>query len=84
MGDLFDFWFEYEHVIPRGYEKVLSKLNELVEGGIKVHYILGNHDFWMRDYFQKDLGIKVYREPTEIESKRKKNISSSRRWACTK
>ena len=72
LGDLFDYWFEYEHVIPRGYHRVISKLDELVRQKIKIHYILGNHDFWMKDYFEKDLKISVHREPIEILRNKKK------------
>lgn len=64
LGDLFDYWFEYKHVIPRGFHRVISKLDEIVQSKIKVHYILGNHDFWMKDFFKNDLGIEVYRDPT--------------------
>ncbi|MFA6456841.1 MAG: UDP-2,3-diacylglucosamine diphosphatase [Bacteroidota bacterium] len=63
MGDLFDYWFEYNSVIPRGYHHVLSKLATLVESGIKVHYVAGNHDFWLKDFFPEDLGIPVYKDP---------------------
>lgn len=63
MGDLFDYWFEYKTVIPRGYHHVLSKLGQLVESGVKVHYVAGNHDFWLKDFFPDDLGIPVYKDP---------------------
>lgn len=63
MGDLFDYWFEYKYVIPRGYHHVLSKLASLVEKGIRVHYVAGNHDFWLKDFFPNDLRIPVYKDP---------------------
>ncbi|NIV12656.1 MAG: UDP-2,3-diacylglucosamine diphosphatase, partial [Aliifodinibius sp.] len=60
VGDLFDFWFEYRTVIPRGYTRILSALSNLNEVGIELHYIAGNHDFWMGDYFPKELGIPIH------------------------
>ena len=63
VGDLFDYWFEYKNVIPRGYHHVISKLAMMVEKGIKIHYIAGNHDFWLKDFFPNDLGIPVYKDP---------------------
>jgi len=72
MGDLFDYWFEYKNVIPRGYHNILSKLSSLVEHGVKVHYIAGNHDFWLKDFFPNDLGIPVYKDPFQIELRGKK------------
>jgi UDP-2,3-diacylglucosamine hydrolase len=72
VGDLFDYWFEYKSVIPRGYHRVLSALGGLTENGINVHYIAGNHDFWLRDFFPNELGIPVYKEPFGIERYGKK------------
>ena len=66
IGDLFDYWFEYKYVIPRGYHHTISKLGNLVEKGIHIHYIAGNHDFWLQDFFPKELGIPVYKEPFGI------------------
>lgn len=63
MGDLFDFWFEYKTVIPRGYALLLGRLAQLCESGIPVHYFRGNHDMWTFDYFEKELGFIMYREP---------------------
>ena len=59
LGDLFDYWFEYKYVIPRGYHHVLSKLGMMVQNGIKIHYLAGNHDYWLKDFFPNDLGIPV-------------------------
>jgi UDP-2,3-diacylglucosamine hydrolase len=67
VGDMFDFWYEYKKVVPRGYVRLLGKLAELTDGGIPVHFFVGNHDMWMRDYFQTELGIPVYFEPKEFE-----------------
>jgi len=64
LGDLFDFWFEYKTVVPKGYIRVLGKIAELRDAGIKIHFFVGNHDLWMRDYFEKELDIKVYYKPT--------------------
>jgi UDP-2,3-diacylglucosamine hydrolase len=50
MGDLFDFWFEYKKVVPRGFTRILGKIAELADQGIRVHYFTGNHDIWMFDY----------------------------------
>lgn len=66
LGDLFDFWFEYKYVIPRGYHHTLSKLGRLVEHGVNVHYLAGNHDFWLKDFFPDELGIPVYKDPLSM------------------
>ncbi len=60
LGDLFDFWFEYETVIPKGFTRILGKLAEISDSGIPVHFFVGNHDLWMNDYFEKELQIPVY------------------------
>jgi UDP-2,3-diacylglucosamine hydrolase len=67
VGDMFDFWYEYRKVVPKGYVRLLGKLAELSDAGIPMHFFVGNHDMWMRDYFQKELNIPVYFEPKEFE-----------------
>jgi UDP-2,3-diacylglucosamine hydrolase len=67
VGDIFDFWYEYRKVVPKGYVRLLGKLAELTDAGIPIHFFVGNHDMWMRDYFQKELNIPVYFEPKEFE-----------------
>lgn len=67
MGDIFDFWFEYKKVVPKGYVRILGKLAELSDAGIIIHFFVGNHDMWMKDYFQKELNVRVYFEPAEFE-----------------
>ena len=62
VGDIFDFWFEYKNVVPKGFVRLLGKLAELSDSGIEIIVFAGNHDIWMFDYFTKELGIKVYRE----------------------
>jgi len=72
VGDLFDFWFEYKTVIPRGYNRLLGKLAELRDAGIPVYAFTGNHDLWMFGYFEQEFGIPVYRKPIEREIHGKK------------
>ncbi len=72
VGDLFDFWFEYRQVVPKGYVRILGKLAELTDSGIAVHFFVGNHDMWMKNYFQQELNIPVYFEPREFEYNGKK------------
>ena len=67
LGDLFDFWYEYRRVVPRGFVRILGKLAELTDKGIRIHFFVGNHDMWMKDYFQKELNIPVYFEPQPFE-----------------
>jgi UDP-2,3-diacylglucosamine hydrolase len=59
VGDMFDFWYEYRRVVPKGYVRLLGKLAELSDSGIPMHFFVGNHDMWVRDYFQKELNIPV-------------------------
>ena len=63
MGDIFDFWFEYRHVIPKGFIRLQGKLAQLTDSGIPVAFFTGNHDMWMFGYFTEELGIPVYRQP---------------------
>ncbi len=72
VGDMFDFWYEYRTVVPKGHIRLLGKLAELSDAGIPMHFFVGNHDMWMRDYFQKELNIPVYYEPKEFEINGKK------------
>ena len=67
LGDLFDFWFEYKTVVPKGFVRVLGKLAELKDAGIAIYFFVGNHDLWMRDYFQKELNIPVFHKPQEFD-----------------
>uniref|UniRef100_UPI004049F73E UDP-2,3-diacylglucosamine diphosphatase n=1 Tax=Flavobacterium sp. TaxID=239 RepID=UPI004049F73E len=66
LGDLFDFWFEYKTVVPKGFVRVLGKLAELADRGIPIYFFVGNHDLWMADYFEKELNIPVFHEPKEF------------------
>ena len=66
LGDLFDFWFEYKTVVPKGFVRVLGKLAEISDSGIPIYFFVGNHDLWMHDYFQKELNIPVYRDVKEF------------------
>ena len=63
LGDLFDFWFEYTTVVPKGFIRVLGKLAEIRDSGIPIYFFVGNHDLWMSDYFDKELNIPVYHTP---------------------
>lgn len=66
LGDLFDFWFEYKTVVPKGFTRTLGKLAEISDSGIPIHYFVGNHDLWMNGYFEEELGIPVYHKPQEF------------------
>jgi UDP-2,3-diacylglucosamine hydrolase len=63
VGDMFDFWYEYKTVVPKGFVRILGKLAELTDRGIPIHFFVGNHDMWMKGYFEKELNITVYFEP---------------------
>lgn len=63
VGDVFDFWFEYDTVVPKGYYRLFGKLNSLSEKGIKLHFFKGNHDMWMRNLFSTEFNAKIYNEP---------------------
>jgi UDP-2,3-diacylglucosamine hydrolase len=67
VGDLFDFWYEYRTVVPKGYTRILGKLAELTDSGIPIHFFVGNHDMWMSGYFEQELDIPVYHEPKTFE-----------------
>lgn len=71
LGDLFDYWFEYRRVIQKGYFKTFTALKNLTDAGIKVHYLIGNHDFMHRNFFNDELNVAVYEDPIEIELKGK-------------
>ncbi|EPE9899284.1 UDP-2,3-diacylglucosamine diphosphatase [Flavobacterium psychrophilum] len=66
LGDLFDFWFEYKTVVPKGFVRVLGKLAEIRDSGIPIYFFVGNHDLWMDDYFEKELNIPVYHTTKEF------------------
>jgi UDP-2,3-diacylglucosamine hydrolase len=66
LGDLFDFWFEYKTFVPKGFVRVLGKLAELADTGVPIHFFVGNHDLWMLDYLEKEIGIKVHHAPCEF------------------
>ncbi|GIK21202.1 MAG: UDP-2,3-diacylglucosamine diphosphatase [Ignavibacteriota bacterium] len=66
VGDLFDYWFEYKRVYQKGYFRTLTALQNLTESGIKVHYFIGNHDFFHKDFFENEIGVQLYPEAKEF------------------
>ena len=71
LGDMFDFWYEWKHVVPKGYTRFLGKLSELTDLGVEVHYFTGNHDIWTYGYLEKECGVILHTQPltTEIYGK---------------
>lgn len=67
VGDIFDFWFEYNYVIPKGFVRALGKLAELADKGVKITFITGNHDMWAKDYLERECGIKTFFTPQTVE-----------------
>ena len=67
LGDMFDFWYEYRHAVPRGYTRFLGKLSELCDMGVEVHYFTGNHDIWAYEYLQRECGVVLHKQPQTIE-----------------
>ena len=74
LGDMFDFWYEYKKVVPKGFVRILGKLAELTDSGIAIHFFVGNHDMWMSGYFEEELGINVYHSHQTFEFNGKKFI----------
>ncbi|HRO44501.1 UDP-2,3-diacylglucosamine diphosphatase [Agriterribacter sp.] len=72
VGDLFDFWYEYKKVVPKGFVRILGKMAELTDSGIPLYFFVGNHDMWMSGYFENELSIPVYYEPKDFEFNGKK------------
>jgi len=72
LGDMFDFWFEYRHVVPRGFVRLLGKLAELSDNGISIHYFTGNHDQWMKNYLLSELNAYIYHKAETFEINGKK------------
>src|SRR5574344_1632406 len=72
LGDIFDFWYEYKYVIPRGHTRVLGRLAQLHDSGEEIYFVKGKHDVWAYNYFEQELGVKILKQPSvvEIEGKR--------------
>ncbi len=66
MGDIFDFWFEYRMVVPKGYTRFLGKLSEMADSGIEIHFFTGNHDLWTFGYLENETGMKVHYKPLTL------------------
>jgi UDP-2,3-diacylglucosamine hydrolase len=67
VGDIFDFWFEYKTVVPRGYTRLLGKIASMADSGIRIHYFTGNHDMWTFGYLEDELGVTLFRNPIEVK-----------------
>lgn len=67
LGDMFDFWYEYKEVVPKGYTRFLGKLSELTDNGVEVHYFTGNHDIWAYGYLEEECGVILHRKPVTVE-----------------
>jgi len=72
LGDLFDFWFEYKYTVPKEHYQILFQLSELIKHGVKIDYVSGNHDFWMDDFFEKQMGFGLHRDMLDIDYDGKK------------
>ena len=71
-GDVFDFWVEYGRVVPKGFVRVLGKLAQMSDKGIRIHFFTGNHDMWVTDYLTRECGMEIHTEPqlTELAGKK--------------
>jgi UDP-2,3-diacylglucosamine hydrolase len=71
VGDVFDFWFEYKHVVPKGFLRILSKLARLKDKGIDIYIFPGNHDLWLDNYLEHEIGAVIFKDKAELSSESK-------------
>lgn len=67
LGDMFDYWYEYKYVVPKGFTRFLGKLAELSDSGVEIHFFTGNHDIWMFDYLPREVGAVIHRDTLTID-----------------
>ena len=67
VGDIFDYWYEYRHVVPRGFTRTIGLLGEMADEGVEIHFFTGNHDIWISDYLPTEIGCTLHREATSME-----------------
>lgn len=67
LGDMFDFWYEYRYVVPKGFTRFLGKVSELTDMGVEVHFFTGNHDIWAYDYLERECGVIMHRTAITVE-----------------
>lgn len=67
LGDVFDFWFEYRYVVPKGFVRLQGKLAQMADRGIHIYFFKGNHDMWVKDYFTKEIGMQIVSNELVIE-----------------
>lgn len=67
LGDMFDYWYEYKYVVPKGHVRFLGKLAELADQGVEIHIFIGNHDIWMFDYLPTEIGAIIHRKPLTVD-----------------
>jgi UDP-2,3-diacylglucosamine hydrolase len=72
LGDMFDFWYEYKTVVPKGHVRFLGKLAELADSGIEIHFFIGNHDIWTFGYLENEVGLIVHKQPETVQIGNKK------------
>jgi len=72
VGDLFDFWFEYRHLIPKNFQRIINQLGRLRDAGVRIDYLCGNHDFWLGDFLPAQMGIRVHRESLKVDHQGKR------------
>ena len=72
VGDIFDFWYEYKRLVPKGFSRLLGTFSRLTDAGVEIHIFPGNHDMWMYGYLEQECGLKIHYEPfiTQLEGKR--------------
>lgn len=66
LGDIFDFWFSYRQAVPRGFVRLLGTMARMADNGMEFHFFIGNHDMWMFDYLEKEIGVVMHNEPEEM------------------
>ncbi len=67
LGDMFDYWYEYKYVVPKGHVRFLGKMAELADSGVEIHLFIGNHDIWMFNYLQQEIGVQIHQGPLIVD-----------------
>ncbi len=67
VGDIFDFWFDYKHAVPGNFTRVLGKLAQMADKGIRIYYFFGNHDMWHQDYLKKEIGLHIIPDTASVQ-----------------